>query len=67
VYVARRTYRRRLGFAQQDFAISAEGDVIVLRSGWRFIGRRPAPLCEIVGEGWIPRPAQLRPRSTELP
>lgn len=33
--VARRTYRRRLGFAEYDLALSAEGSVLVLDSGWR--------------------------------
>jgi hypothetical protein len=59
--VARRTYRRRLGFAQGDLALSAEGSVLVLRSGWRFVGFGPSPpLVEVIEEGWIPRPAPLQ-------
>jgi hypothetical protein len=63
--VARRTYRRRLGFAQGDLALSAEGSILILRSGWRFVGfGSPPPLVEVIEEGWIPRPARLhRPRN----
>jgi len=54
VTVARRTYRRRLGFAQGDLALSAEGSILILHSGWRFVGfgARP-PLVDVIGEGWI--------------
>lgn len=59
--VARRTYRRRLGFAQGDLALSAEGSIVVLCSGWRFVGfGPPLPLVEVIEEGWIPRPATLQ-------
>jgi hypothetical protein len=54
--VARRTYRHRFGFAQYDIAIEREGDVDVLHGGWHWIGRRVAPLVEILDEGWIPLP-----------
>jgi hypothetical protein len=58
--VARRTYRRRLGFAQSDLALSAEGSILVVHSGWRFVGfGSPPPLVEMIEEGWIPRPARL--------
>jgi hypothetical protein len=62
--MARRTYRRRHGFAQGDLALSAEGSILVLLSGWRFVGfGPPPPLVEVIEEGWIPRPARLhRPR-----
>jgi hypothetical protein len=58
--VARRTYRRRLGFAQGDLALSAEGSILILHSGWRFVGFGPLPpLVEVIEEGWIPRSARL--------
>jgi hypothetical protein len=58
--VARRTYRPRLGFARYDLALSAEDSVMLLTSGWRFVGlRRSPPLVEVLEEGWVPRPAQL--------
>jgi hypothetical protein len=65
--VARRTYGCRLGFAQGDLALSAEGNILVLRSGWRFVCFGPLPpLVEVIEEGWIPRPEPLkRPRSAE--
>ena len=60
--VARRTYRRRLGFVEYDVALSAEGSVLVLISGWRFVGlRRLPPLVDFVEEGWLRRPAALHP------
>jgi hypothetical protein len=59
--VARRTYRRRLGFAQSDLALSAEARILVLHSRWRFVGFGPVPpLVEVIEEGWIPRPAPLQ-------
>lgn len=54
--VARRTYRRRLGFATYDLAIQREGVVCVLRRGWRWVGRKDPPLVEVLDEGWAPRP-----------
>lgn len=58
--VARRTYRRRLGFAHGDLALSAEGSILVVHSGWRFVGFGPLPpLVEVIEQGWIPRPARL--------
>ena len=65
--VARRTYRRRLGFAQGDLALSAEGSILILHSGWRFVGfGRLRPLVEVIEDGWIPRPARLQgPSSAE--
>jgi len=61
--VARRTYRRRLGFVEYDPALAAEGSVLVLDSGWRFIGlRRLPPLVAVVDEGWLRRPAELHRR-----
>jgi hypothetical protein len=58
--VARRTYRRRLGFARYDLALSAEDSVLVLASGWRFAGfGRPPPLVEVIEQGWLPRPGPL--------
>ncbi len=54
--VARRTYRRRLGFAKYELALSAEDAVLVLHSGRRFIGFRRVPLVEVLEEGWVPRP-----------
>lgn len=63
--LARRTYRRRLGFAQGDLALTAEGGILILYSGWRFVGFGPLPpLVEVIEEGWMPRPARLhRPRT----
>jgi hypothetical protein len=57
----RRTYeQRRLGFRKYDLAMSAEDDVVVLHTGWRFVGfRRQLPLVETLAEGWVPRPAEL--------
>ena len=55
--VTRRTYRRRLGWAEYDLALLAEDRIHILRHGWRFIGTRPSPpLCEVIADGWIPRP-----------
>jgi len=63
--LARRTYRRRLGFAQGDLALSAEGSILILRSGWRFVGfGSPPPLIELIEEGWIPRPVRLHRPAT---
>jgi hypothetical protein len=64
--VARRTYRRRLVFAQGDLALGAERSILVLHRGWRFVGFGSLPpLVEVIEEGWIPRPARLhRPRGT---
>ena len=54
---ARRTYQPRLGFARYDLALSGEGDVLILQTGWRFLGwRHRAPLIEVLAEGWVPRP-----------
>lgn len=62
--VARRTYGRRLCFARYDLALSAEGSVLLLASGWRFVGLgRRAPLVEVIEEGWLPRPAALHRQS----
>jgi hypothetical protein len=54
-----RTFRHRLGFALQDLALHAEGSVLVLWSGWSFVGRHRYPLLVVIAEGWIPRPARL--------
>jgi hypothetical protein len=63
--VARRTYRRRYGWAEQDLALSAEGRVLVLVAGWRFVGwRGQLPLVDVVAEGSIPRPGRRPPVST---
>jgi hypothetical protein len=51
--------RRRLGWAEYDLALLAEDRIFILRHGWRFIGtRRSAPLCQVIAEGWIPRPGR---------
>jgi hypothetical protein len=40
--------------------MSVEDDVVVLHTGWRFVGfRRRVPLVETLAEGWVPRPAEL--------
>jgi hypothetical protein len=40
-----------------DRALLAEDRIHILREGWKFVGARPhAQLCEVVAEGWIPRP-----------
>jgi hypothetical protein len=58
--VARRTYRRRLGWAEYDLALLADNRIRILRQGWRFIGTRPSPpLCQVIADGWIPRPGRL--------
>jgi hypothetical protein len=58
--VARRTYRQRFGWAEQDLALSAEGHVLVLVAGWWFVGwRGQLPLVDVVAEGWSPRPGRL--------
>jgi len=59
--VARRTYRRRLGFAQYDIALSPEGQILEVNRGWMWVGRGELPMCDILGEGWIPRPGRLPP------
>ena len=53
-----RTYRRRLGFVEYDLAVSAEGRVVTLDDGWRFVGARRPPLVTVVETGWIPRPGR---------
>ena len=57
--IALRVYRQRLGFANYDLALSAENKVLVVRSGWRFVGLRRLPMVTVIEEGWMPRPAQL--------
>lgn len=59
--IALRVYRQRLGFASYDLALSAENKVLVVRSGWRFVGlRRRLPMVTIIDEGSNPRPASSR-------
>jgi hypothetical protein len=50
---------------QYDIALLAEDRIHILREGWKFVGPRPhPPLCEVVAEGWIPRPNGLPSCST---
>jgi hypothetical protein len=66
--IAQRTYRHRLGWAQYDLALLAEDHIYILRRGWKFIGARPQePLCQLVAEGWIPRPHGLPSRAASPP
>lgn len=62
--VARRTYRRRIGLACSDLALQADGHVLVLRRGWRWVGRQRPPLVEVLEQGWLPRPYGLSSSDT---
>jgi Inner membrane component domain len=53
--------RRRLGFVEYDLAVSAEGRVVTVDEGWRFVGARRPPLVTVVEKGWIPGPASCDP------